>query len=659
MTNSLLSFLIDANLAAAFAILAVLALRRRARALVGPRIAYALWLIVPAAMLSILAPPRIVMVAAPASFASIPASATPAFPSSLAPPKALAAPARSRAADMSHVLLGLWLAGSAASLVLLVLGQRRALRQFGSITADPKDPRLARATNPLVGPAVVGVFRPRLIVPADFEARFDASERAMILAHEHTHLGSGHAAINALTALTQAVNWFNPLIHIAARYARTDQELACDAAVVSRFPNERRTYAQALLKTQLTDAPLPLGAAWPARSPTLLAERIETLARKTPGRLRLFAGVAVVTILTVGAGVAAWSAEPPVREFAKATRSHQARSQSLSTAAVQRPADAHLTSALSSAPAAYLDAPATSPGAALAGEQTGIVGRIVVEGNERIEREAILSYLPIQVGETVDRAKLDQAMMTLSRTHLFANVRIKVQGDALLVQVVEDEVAGRLAEQQAPRQVVPFDPPHFDKYVGYYELSPTAVFKIFRDGGRFFAQLTDQGPVEQFPESETKFFATVVAAQISFVANERGDVTELVLHQNGQEAHFKRIDEAAATNLAAALAARIAGNRPSPGTEEVLRRYVTSLWNDQPNYDDFEPALAADLRALWPKAEPLVKADGAVKSITFLRVGPAGNDNYEVDCEHARLLWVISPLGSDGKVSGLNVQRMS
>ena len=650
MTDSLLTLLVDANLAAAVAILAVLVLRRRARALVGPRIAYALWLVVPAAMLAVLAPPRVVRAPAPAPFASLPAAATPGSPSSVAQHAASPAPVRSQTPDLSTAVLGVWLAGSGVSLVFLVLGQRRAMRQFGAITADDSDPRLARASRPQVGPAVVGVFWPRLVVPADFEARFDATERAMILAHEHIHLSNGHAAINALTALAQAVNWFNPLIHLAARCARIDQELACDAAVVSRFPDDRRTYARALLKTQFTNAPLPLGCAWPARSPTLLAERIEMLARKTPGRFRLFAGAAVVATLTLGAGVAAWSAAPPVREFAKPAGSPQARSRPALAAAVPRPADA------TPAPADFMDAPATVPGAAQA--LFGVVGRIVVQGNERIEAGVIVSYLPIQVGETVDQAKLDQAALTLARTHLFADVRIKLQDDALLVQVVEDDVARRLAEQQAPRQVVPFDPAHFDRYAGYYELSPTVVFKVFRDGGRFFAQLTGQGPVEQFPESETKFFATVVAAQISFVTNERGDVTELVLHQNGQEAHCKRIDEAAATNLAAALTARIAGDKPSPGTEAVLRRYVTSLANDQPDYDDFEPALAADLRAVWPKAQPLARADGAVKSITFLRVGPAGNDNYEVDYEHAKLLWIISPLGSDGKASTLDVQRM-
>jgi len=45
-------------------------------------------------------------------------------------------------------------------------------------------------------------------------------------------------------------------------------------------------------------------------------------------------------------------------------------------------------------------------------------------------------------------------------------------------------------EQQKPRQIVPFDPPKFDRYVGYYELASNFVFKVTRDGDKFFAQLT-------------------------------------------------------------------------------------------------------------------------------------------------------------------------
>jgi outer membrane protein insertion porin family len=86
-----------------------------------------------------------------------------------------------------------------------------------------------------------------------------------------------------------------------------------------------------------------------------------------------------------------------------------------------------------------------APAAALAqAEQSGIVGRIVVEGNERIEQDTILSYLPIQVGDTVDQAKLDLALKTLSRTDLFADVKIQLQADTLVVQVVENPIINQV-----------------------------------------------------------------------------------------------------------------------------------------------------------------------------------------------------------------------
>jgi outer membrane protein insertion porin family len=77
-------------------------------------------------------------------------------------------------------------------------------------------------------------------------------------------------------------------------------------------------------------------------------------------------------------------------------------------------------------------------------QQSGIVGRIVVQGNERIEQDTILSYLPIQVGDTVDQARLDLALKTLTRTDLFSDVRIQLQGDTLLVQVVENPIINQV-----------------------------------------------------------------------------------------------------------------------------------------------------------------------------------------------------------------------
>jgi biopolymer transport protein ExbD len=169
------------------------------------------------------------------------------------------------------------------------------------------------------GPAVVGVLKPLLVVPADFEQRFSPPEQALVLAHEHEHLAAGHTRINAALIVLTSLNWFNPLVHWAARLARADQELACDAAVLERFPRERGVYAEALLKAHIAPALLPLGCTWPSRSSSFLKERMTMLATKTPGRTRRMAGVGFIAVALLGAGLAAWAQKPVLPIFAGAT----------------------------------------------------------------------------------------------------------------------------------------------------------------------------------------------------------------------------------------------------------------------------------------------------------------------------------------------------
>lgn len=73
-----------------------------------------------------------------------------------------------------------------------------------------------------------------------------------------------------------------------------------------------------------------------------------------------------------------------------------------------------------------------------AGPREGVVRRIDVRGNERIEPSTVISYLPIQVGETIDPARIDLALKALFRTDLFADVKIDLQSDGTLVITVEE-----------------------------------------------------------------------------------------------------------------------------------------------------------------------------------------------------------------------------
>jgi len=98
-----------------------------------------------------------------------------------------------------------------------------------------------------------------------------------------------------------------------------------------------------------------------------------------------------------------------------------------------------------------------------------------------------------------------------------------------------DQSAKKISDKPPQeRQAVKLDPKLYDTYAGEFQLSPGAVFTIRRDGDRLMARLTGQSFLEIFPESETEFFYNAVDAQITFVKDSQGRVTDLILHQSGQ-----------------------------------------------------------------------------------------------------------------------------
>jgi CubicO group peptidase (beta-lactamase class C family) len=104
-------------------------------------------------------------------------------------------------------------------------------------------------------------------------------------------------------------------------------------------------------------------------------------------------------------------------------------------------------------------------------------------------------------------------------------------------------IAGLVNKSLAPKvhTEISMDPKQFDVLVGAYQLAPNAVITISRTGDHLFAQLTGQNPIEIFPEARHEFFLKVVDAQLTFIADNSGRATEVVLHQNGNDRHAKRI----------------------------------------------------------------------------------------------------------------------
>lgn len=103
-------------------------------------------------------------------------------------------------------------------------------------------------TGQVTTPTLLGVFRPRLLLPSGVLTQLDESQLRHILLHELAHIKRLDIAVNVLASLLTAIHWFNPLLAYAFRRMREDQEVACDERAMRRFgTQERIAYGRTLL----------------------------------------------------------------------------------------------------------------------------------------------------------------------------------------------------------------------------------------------------------------------------------------------------------------------------------------------------------------------------------------------------------------------------
>ncbi|HEX7872556.1 MAG TPA: outer membrane protein assembly factor BamA [Sphingobium sp.] len=89
-------------------------------------------------------------------------------------------------------------------------------------------------------------------------------------------------------------------------------------------------------------------------------------------------------------------------------------------------------------------APATTPTVTLAPLPTGTIKGLVVSGNQRIERDTVLSYTKLRMGDSYTQETLDAALKDLFSTELFADVKIRDDAGVLTIEVVENPVINRI-----------------------------------------------------------------------------------------------------------------------------------------------------------------------------------------------------------------------
>lgn len=91
------------------------------------------------------------------------------------------------------------------------------------------------------------------------------------------------------------------------------------------------------------------------------------------------------------------------------------------------------------------------------------------------------------------------------------------------------------------RTEVALDAKTLARYVGRYQLRPEFVLEVALQNGKLVAQAATQPEIPIFAESQTRFFARAIDAQITFLVEGDGPASALILHQGGRDTTAKRV----------------------------------------------------------------------------------------------------------------------
>ncbi len=178
-------------------------------------------------------------------------------------------------------LFAVWLMGILAMILLIIKSKRRfqSLKQ-SALPLQSEEVRILYrscldqmkiavelpiySTAFLKSPMIAGLLRPSIYLPIYVISDYPTSRLRYMLLHELQHYRCKDALTGSLMDLTSILYWFNPLVWYALREMRSDQEVACDAAVLDLLEeSDYKDYGSTLLglaeKISLVSFPFTVG----------------------------------------------------------------------------------------------------------------------------------------------------------------------------------------------------------------------------------------------------------------------------------------------------------------------------------------------------------------------------------------------------------------
>jgi len=124
---------------------------------------------------------------------------------------------------------------------------RKVLRtdQFDVFKREVKAP--VYLSEDIACPMVIGVFVPKIILPAELLSRLSKEQIRYVLLHEQAHIDRCDLWCGLLQELVSAVFWMSPMIRLMNRRVQLSRELACDSRVTT-WVDDHRLYAKSLLE---------------------------------------------------------------------------------------------------------------------------------------------------------------------------------------------------------------------------------------------------------------------------------------------------------------------------------------------------------------------------------------------------------------------------
>ncbi|MBQ8594967.1 MAG: M56 family metallopeptidase [Oscillospiraceae bacterium] len=147
--------------------------------------------------------------------------------------------------DKNMIFGTIWIFGTAGLLLFGIIGYFAVLRKtnFESVPYTKN----IRLSDFFKTPIVCGLFRPKIILPMNFDLD-DEAKVASVIAHECTHIRRKDNLWRLLATFTLYVHWFNPFVWICYNAFIRDMEVSCDEEVLGKSKNDiRAEYAESLV----------------------------------------------------------------------------------------------------------------------------------------------------------------------------------------------------------------------------------------------------------------------------------------------------------------------------------------------------------------------------------------------------------------------------